>query len=116
MSDLPTDTPLVYLTALEHERDALEARVRALEVEKASTARVTADLADERLKRQQAEHDRDAELESLAGVVAERDAYREALCRVVTHAECDHDGMTYQELADMARAALSQSKGQTDEG
>ena len=31
---------------------------------------------------------------------------REALCRVVTHAECDHDGMTYQELADMAAAAL----------
>ena len=33
---------------------------------------------------------------------------RKALCRVVTHAECDHDGMTYQELADMAAAALTQ--------
>lgn len=32
--------------------------------------------------------------------------YREALKRVVTHALDDHDGMTYQELADMAAAAL----------
>ena len=36
---------------------------------------------------------------------------REALGVIVTHAECDHDGFTYSEIADYARKAIARLDG-----